>query len=117
MVKETKKAPTAAGTAISATMPKHENSDIISGIDLGVNNGDVPFDYGKESRSITLTNMQWAIVGEAVRVAIREHMDLSRKYAKQAIEGESVFDLDRAYLAYANRDRAIALREILRLLR
>lgn len=31
MVKHMKKAPTAAGTAISATMPKHENSDIISG--------------------------------------------------------------------------------------
>ena len=117
MVKETKKAPTAAGTAISATMPKHENSDIISGIDLGVNNGDVSYEWEEERRSITLTNMQWAIVGEAVRVAIREHMDLSRKYATQAIEGESVFDLDRAYLAYANRDRAIALREILRLIR
>ena len=112
-----KKAPTAAGTAISATMPKHENSDIISGIDLGVNNGDVSYEWEEERRSITLTNMQWAIVGEAVRVAIREHMDLSRKYATQAIEGESVFDLDRAYLAYANRDRAIALREILRLIR
>ena len=117
MVKETKKAPTAAGTAISATMPKHENSDIISGIDLGVNNGDVSYEWEEERRSITLTNMQWFIVGEAVRVAIREHMDLSRKYAMQAIEGESVFDLDRAYLAYANRDRAIALREILRLIR
>lgn len=117
MVKEIKKAPTAAGTAISATMPKHENSDIVPGSEPVVKGGDVSIDYGKESRSITLTNMQWAIVGEAVRVAIREHMDLSRKYAKQAIEGESVFDLDRAYLAYANRDRAIALREILRLLR
>lgn len=117
MVKEIKKAPTAAGTAISATMPKHENSDIVPGSEPVVKGGDVSIDYGKESRSITLTNMQWAIVGEAVRVAIREHMDLSRKYATQAIEGESVFDLDRAYLAYANRDRAIALREILRLIR
>lgn len=112
-----KKAPTAAATAISASMPKHENSDIVPGSEPVVNNGDVSYEWEKESRSITLTNMQWAIVGEAVRVAIREHMDLSRKYATQAIEGESVFDLDRAYLAYANRDRAIALREILRLIR
>lgn len=112
-----KKAPTAAATAISATMPKHENSDIISGIDLGVNNVDVSYEWEKECRSITLTNMQWAIVEKAVRAAIREHMDLSRKFAAQVFEGESVFDLDRAYLAYANRDRAIALREILRLIR
>lgn len=30
-MKETKKAPTAAGTAISATMPKHENGNIVPG--------------------------------------------------------------------------------------
>lgn len=75
MVKETKKAPTAAGTAISATMPKHDTSDIISGIDLGVNNGDVSYEWEKERRSITLTNMQWAIVGDAVRRAISDCED------------------------------------------
>lgn len=117
MVKEIKKAPTAAGTAISATMPKHENSDILPGSEPVVKGGDFSREWKEECRSITLTNMQWFIVGEAVRVAIREHMDLSRKYATQAIEGKSVFDLDRAYLAYANRDRAMALREILHLIR
>lgn len=123
MVKQTKKAPTAAGTAISASMPKHENSDIVPGSEPVVKGCEesairnLCLEYEKERRSITLTNMQWLILGEAVRVAIREYMDLSREFATQAFKGESVFDLDRAYLAYAYRDRAMALREILRLIR
>ncbi|MDO5411905.1 MAG: hypothetical protein Q4G31_00335 [bacterium] len=115
-----KKAPTAAGTAISATMPKHENSDIISGIDLGVNNGDVSYEWKEERRSITLTNMQWFIVGEAVRSAISDCEDTARSLAALAIKKESdiaVIDSEISNMALGFRERAMALREILRLIR
>lgn len=120
MVKETKKAPTAAGTAISATMPKHENSDIISGIDLGVNNVDVSYEWEKERRSVTLTNMQWFIVQSAVRSAISDCEDTARSLAALAIKKESdiaAIDSEIANMALGFRERAIALREILRLIR
>lgn len=122
MVKEIKKAPTAAGTAISATMPKHENSDsdIISGIDLGVNNVDVSYEWEKERRSVTLTNMQWFIVQSAVRSAISDCEDTARSLAALAIKKESdiaAIDSEIANMALGFRERAIALREILRLIR
>ena len=120
MVKEIKKAPTAAGTAISATMPKHENSDIVPGSEPVVKGGDVSIDYGKERRSITLTNMQWAIVGEAVRSAISDCEDTARSLAALALKKESdIAAIDSAIsnMALGFRERAMALREILRLIR
>ena len=120
MVNEIKKAPTAAGTAISATMPKHENSDIVPGSDPVVKGGDVSYEWKEECRSITLTNMQWFIVHSAIRSAISDCEDTARSLAALAIKKESdiaVIDSEISNMALGFRERAIALREILRLIR
>lgn len=120
MVKEIKKAPTAAGTAISATMPKHENSDIVPGSEPVVKGGDFSREWKEECRSITLTNMQWFIVGEAVRSAISDCEDTARSLAALALKKESdIAAIDSAIsnMALGFRERAIALREILHLIR
>lgn len=114
------KAPTAAGTAISASMPKHENSDIVPGSDPVVKAGDIIVEWKEDRRSITLTNMQWFIVGEAVRSAISDCEDTARSLAALAIKKEAdiaVIDSEISNMALSFRERAMALREILRLLR
>ena len=119
MVKETKKAPTAAGTAISATMPKHENSDIVPGSAPVVKAGEVSYERKEDLRSVTLTNMQWFIVQSAVRSAISDCEDTARSLAALAIKKESdiaAIDSEIANMALGFRERAIALREILRLI-
>lgn len=125
MVKHMKKAPTAAGTAISATMPKHENSDIISGIDLAVKDYEesasrnVCPEWEKEYHSITLMNKQWLILFSAIRASISHCEDTARDLTWLSIKKGSAsapVDQETFKQARAFRERAKALREILRLI-